>query len=419
MDQVFHFSSGEETQTLPDAQNGHASHGPDTQNGFASHGLGTQSEFASHGTETAAPQRNGGVAHSGPAAGPQGRVPFAQSLRAGAASVSVVIPLLNEVDSLDDLYRRLKAALNDCAPAHEIIFIDDGSRDGSFDKLQGFWRNDPSISVIRFRRNFGKAAALSAGFARVKGDLVVMMDADLQDQPEQLPRLIAKLDEGYDLVTGWKEKRHDPLNKTMPSKLFNGTVSRYYQLDIHDFNCGFKIMRAAVAQDLRLYGDLHRFIPVLAAERGFRVTECAVEHAPRVHGVSKYGAKRLITGLLDFIATILTTRFTQKPMQFFGGIGLTVSAVGILMALFLGVETLIGAGGHLRPLWIVMSVLLLSGLQIACTGLLAEMMTSQTHRSGHPYFITDSLPARAEKMTVVAKTPKINGYSMVGEAPIG
>jgi hypothetical protein len=395
MDQVFHFSSGEE-QVLPDAQNGHAS----------------------LGTNTTLPQRQGVMAAPGSAAA-QGRALYAPALRSGAASVSVVIPLLNEVDSLDDLYRRLKAALNDCAPAHEIIFIDDGSRDGSFDKLQGFWRHDPNVSVIRFRRNFGKAAALSAGFTRVQGDLVVMMDADLQDQPEQLPRLIAKLDEGYDLVTGWKEKRHDPLNKTMPSKVFNGTVSRYYNLDIHDFNCGFKIMRAAVAQDLRLYGDLHRFIPVLAAERGFRVTECAVEHAPRVHGVSKYGAKRLITGLLDFIATILTTRFMQKPMQFFGGIGLSVSALGILMALYLGVETLFGQGGHLRPLWVVMSVLLLGGVQIACTGLLAEMMTNQTHRSGNPYFITESLPARAEKITVTAKTPKINGYSFAGEAPVG
>ena len=159
--------------------------------------------------------------------------------------MSVVIPLLNEVDSLAELYRRLKTAPKICAPSHEIIFVDDGSRDGSFEKLKEFWHSDPCVSVISFRRNFGKAAALNAGFQRVRGDIVTIMDADLQDQPEELPGLIAKMDEGYDLVTGGKSRRHDPLNKTMPSKLFNGTVSRYFDIKIHDFNCGFKIMRAS------------------------------------------------------------------------------------------------------------------------------------------------------------------------------
>jgi len=323
-----------------------------------------------------------------------GREPMAAALMSGAASVSVVIPLLNEVDSLPDLYRRLKDSLNEIAPSHEIIFIDDGSKDGSFEKLQEFWKIDASVCLVRFRRNFGKAAALSAGFKHVRGDLVVMMDADLQDQPEQMPKLIAKLDEGYDLVTGWKQKRHDPLNKTLPSKLFNGTVSRYYKLKIHDFNCGFKIMRAEVAADLRLYGDLHRFIPVLAAERGFRVTECSVEHAPRVHGVSKYGAKRLITGLLDFVATILTTRFTQKPMQFFGTIGLSVIAIGIVLLGYALVETIIGASARMTAVWPVAIMLALGGIEIACIGLLAEMITNQTHRKGHPYFVTETQQAR-------------------------
>lgn len=319
---------------------------------------------------------------------------LAEALRSGTQSISVVIPLLNEVESVDELYQRLKTALNHCSPVHEIIFVDDGSRDGSYQKLHQIWSEDSTVAVVRFRRNFGKAAALSAGFKRVHGDVVVMMDADLQDQPEQLPVLIAKLDEGYDLVTGWKRKRHDPLNKTMPSRLFNRTVARYYGLDIHDFNCGFKIMRAEVARDLLLYGDLHRFIPVLAAERGFRVTECAVEHAPRVHGVSKYGAKRLVTGLLDFVATIITTRFTQKPMQFFGTIGLLFMVLGVMTAAFLGVETILGSGGHLRPLWIVMTCLMLGGVQITCTGLLAELITNRSHRAGEAYFVTESLPCR-------------------------
>jgi len=306
--------------------------------------------------------------------------PLAETLANGQMSMSVVIPLLNEVDSLDDLYRRLKGALDQYAPDHEIIFVDDGSRDGSFDKLRGFWNSDPCVSVISFRRNFGKAAALNAGFQRVRGDIVTIMDADLQDQPEELPRLIEKMDEGYDMVTGWKFKRHDPLNKTLPSKLFNGTVSKYFNLKIHDFNCGFKIMRASVARDITLYGDMHRFIPVLAADRGYRVAECVIEHAPRIHGVSKYGAKRLITGLLDFLSTVLTTKFLNKPMQLFGGVGLLTSFLGVLVGLYLLVETILGAGGHIRPLWVVMAVLLLGGIQLVCMGLLAELLVNVTNR---------------------------------------
>jgi len=375
MENVFHFTGKE---TLQPDQDKHAPTGVDT---------------ASHPREV---QRSRDAISRSITT----REPMAVALKAGTASISVVIPLLNEVDSLDDLYRRLKASLNECSPAHEIIFIDDGSKDGSFEKLQEFWNRDPNVCLIRFRRNFGKAAALSAGFDHVHGDLVVMMDADLQDQPEQLPRLIAKLDEGYDLVTGWKQKRHDPLNKTLPSKVFNGTVSRYYDLAIHDFNCGFKIMRSAVADDLRLYGDLHRFIPVLAAERGFRVTECAVEHAPRVHGVSKYGAKRLITGLLDFVATILTTRFTQKPMQFFGTIGLSLIAVGVILGAYSGLESILGARGSMQAVWLTALLLLVGGIHVGCIGLLCELMTNQTHRKGKPYFVTDTLHARGGQPTV-------------------
>lgn len=316
-----------------------------------------------------------------------------QALAAGQMMMSVVIPLLNEVDSLAELYRRLKDSLATVAPNHEIIFVDDGSRDGSFERLKEFWREDRNVSVIRFRRNFGKAAALSAGFQRVRGDIVTIMDADLQDQPEELPRLIAKMDEGYDLVTGWKFRRHDPLNKTLPSKLFNGTVSRYFNIKIHDFNCGFKIMRASVAREITLYGDMHRFIPVLAADRGYRVAECVVEHAPRVHGVSKYGAKRLITGLLDFLSTMLTTRFLNKPMQFFGGLGLLTSMAGMGVGLWLLIETLIGNGGHLRPLWVVMALLVLGGIQIICVGLLAELLVKVTNRENTPFNMREVLPA--------------------------
>lgn len=321
----------------------------------------------------------------------------AETLADRSALLSVVIPLLNEEENLPDLYKRLKAALNTFAPRHEIIFVDDGSRDGSFAKLKQLWQQDQTITILRFRRNFGKAAALSAGFARTGGDYVVMMDADLQDQPEEIPNLIAKLDEGYDLVTGWKRQRHDPLGKTLPSKLFNRTVSRYFKLDIHDFNCGLKLMRAPVAKALKLQGDFHRFIPVLAANDGFRVAECPVEHAPRQHGVSKYGAKRLVTGMYDFCTSIVMTRFSQKPLHFFGTAGLLLTFMGLLIGAYLLTATILGSGGHLRPLWVVMALLILSGVQIYSTGLIAEMVSHQTHKERKNYTLAETLPARAEQ----------------------
>ncbi len=319
---------------------------------------------------------------------------IASSLANGSLKMSVVIPLLNEEDSLDMLYTRVKNALNIYAPNHEIVFVDDGSRDKSFQKLRKFWDQDNAITIIRFRRNFGKAAALSAGFKRVTGDIVMMMDADLQDQPEEIPNLVAKLDSGYDLVTGWKQKRHDPIGKTLPSKLFNRTVSGYFKLDLHDFNCGLKMMKAPVAQSIQLYGDFHRFIPVLAADKGFRVTECAVEHAPRVHGVSKYGAKRLVTGLFDFCTSVLMTKFNQKPLHFFGSVGLATTFLGIFVGMYLFIQTLLGQGGHIRPLWVVMTVLLLGGIQIFFTGLIMEMLANIAQRDRAQYELDTLLESR-------------------------
>ncbi len=303
----------------------------------------------------------------------------AYKLKNGVFKMTVVIPLLNEAENLDLLYTRLKDVLVDIAPNHEIIFVDDGSTDGSRKILLRLYEVDRSINLILFRRNFGKAAALSAGFKRSLGDIVVMMDADLQDQPEELPKLIERLDEGYDLVTGWKKRRHDPLGKTLPSKLFNGVVSRYFKLKIHDFNCGFKVMKGAVARDITLYGDFHRFIPVLAAEAGFHVTECPVEHAPRLHGKSKYGIKRLFTGFLDFGSTILVTRFLNKPLQFFGSLGGATFLVGLLVGGYLSVLTMLGQGGHIRPLWVVCAILLLGGAQILFTGLIGELIVRFSH----------------------------------------
>ena len=312
-----------------------------------------------------------------------GKTNLASELRSGAKKLCVVIPLKDEEESIDELYRRLKAVLTVDAPNHEFIFVDDGSSDSSRSRLLSLFDFDQSVSLILFRRNLGKAAALSAGFKRTHADVVVMMDADLQDQPEEMHLLIAKLDEGYDLVTGWKQKRHDPLGKTLPSKLFNGVVGRYFKLNIHDFNCGFKAMRGDVARELTLYGDFHRFIPVFASELGYQVAECVVEHAPRVHGKSKYGMKRLVTGFLDFASTILVTRFLKKPFQFFGPLGGLMLLAGIGVGIYLGVLTLLGEGGHIRPLWVVCAILLLGGTQVMFTGLIGELIVrlSQTGKS--------------------------------------
>ncbi|HEY3782526.1 MAG TPA: glycosyltransferase family 2 protein [Fimbriimonadaceae bacterium] len=308
---------------------------------------------------------------------------LASELKSGSKKLSVVIPLMNEEDSIDELYNRLKTVLAAIAPNHELIFVDDGSTDGSRRRLTSLFDFDKKVKLILFRRNLGKAAGLSAGFKRTVGDVVVMMDADLQDQPEELPNLIAKLDEGFDLVTGWKKKRHDPLGKTLPSKLFNRVVGRYFDLNIHDFNCGFKAMRGEVARELRLYGDFHRFIPVFASELGFKVAECPVEHAPRIHGQSKYGMKRLVTGFFDFASTILITRFLKKPFQFFGPLGGGMVLLGILIGCYLTVLNFMGHGDHIRPLYIVCAILFLGGLQVMFTGLVGELIVrlSQTGKS--------------------------------------
>lgn len=303
----------------------------------------------------------------------------ADGLRAGTLRLSAVIPLFNEDENIGLLYQRLKAVLLALAPNHEIIFVNDGSNDGSLERLKALLWEDDQVKLVSFRRNFGKAAALAAGFRIVTGDYVLMMDADLQDQPEELPKLIDAMDEGFDLVTGWKRVRHDPIHKTLPSKLFNKTVSRTFGIHIHDFNCGYKMMRAEVAKSLRLYGDFHRFIPVLAHDLGYTVTERAVEHAPRVHGYSKYGGKRLITGLLDFLATIAVTKFFHKPMQFFGGVAVRIFGLAFAIGLFLSYHAIFGSS-NFRPLWIVFCVLVLGAIQILTTGLVAELLVNSTRR---------------------------------------
>jgi len=308
------------------------------------------------------------------------RVTVAESLKSGNALLTVVVPLYDEEENIQALYSRLKSVLSVTAPKHEIIFVNDGSKDHSLEKLTELWRQDECVAIISLRRNFGKAAALSAGFRRAVGKYVLMMDADLQDVPEELGKLIAKMDEGgYDMVTGWKQKRNDPWHKTMPSKLFNRTVGKAFGMNLHDFNCGYKLMHANVAKDLPLYGDFHRFIPVLASDAGYSVAECAVEHAAREHGVSKYGAKRLITGLLDFLATLMVTKFFHRPMQFFGSLGLKIAALSALVGAYLLIQGL-QHGFHAHALDSVFMILAVASLQVFCTGLIAELIVNSTRR---------------------------------------
>ena len=312
-----------------------------------------------------------------------------EKLRSGELMLSVVIPMYNEEDNLDALHLRLTAEIEKTAPNCEVILVDDGSKDRSFAKASEIWAKDDRFTVLRLRANSGKAAALMAGFDRVHGDIVLMLDADLQDQPEELAKMIAKLDEGYDLVTGWKIKRLDPVHKTMPSKLFNKTVADYYDLQIHDMNCGYKLMKAEVAKNLRIYGDYHRFIPVLAQNMGYKVAEQAVAHAPRVAGVSKYGAKRLFTGLLDFWSSMIATRYRTKPLQFFGAIG----GVMILLSLAFAILGIVGnvAQHAATPVWITSGALLVGGLNFVGIGLLAELVVFYLTKQTKVYELSDDL----------------------------
>ena len=243
--------------------------------------------------------------------------------------VSVVIPVHNEQDDVAELIRSLRGAL---VQPHEVIFIDDGSTDATWQRLLPL--HEPgSVRLLRFRRNFGKTAALSAGFAAAQGAIVITMDGDLQDDPKEIPRFLQELEQGADLVVGWKRRRHDPWHKVAASRLFNFVVARSTGLALHDVNCGFKACRREVVRDIRIYGEMHRFIPVLAAAKGYRVTEIEVAHHPRKHGRSKYGMDRLLKGFLDLVTVQLTTRFGDRPAHGFGWAGLVLFGAGAVAAL--------------------------------------------------------------------------------------
>jgi glycosyltransferase involved in cell wall biosynthesis len=306
--------------------------------------------------------------------------------------ISVVVPFLDEEGSLEELHSKLSAVLTSTGRSYEILFVDDGSRDRGAAIVDAIAETDAHVGVVHFRRNFGKAAALDVGFKRARGQIVFTMDADLQDDPEEIPNFLAKLDEGYDLVSGWKKKRLDPLGKTLPSKLFNSVVSRTSGLRLNDFNCGFKAYRAETVEGLNLYGELHRYVPVLVHFRGYRVTEIAVRHHPRKTGASKYGVERLVKGFFDLLTVLLITRYRSRPLHLFGGAGLVFAGLGFACLSYLSVIWFMGHNIGTRPLLQLGVLLLLVGVQLVSTGLLGEMISS-TQMGEKPHY-----EVRAERL---------------------
>ena len=295
--------------------------------------------------------------------------------------ISIVVPLHNEARSIALLYDELDGALQPLADEWEAVFVDDGSTDGSFAALTRLHAGHDNVRVIRLRRNFGKATALATGFDNAHGETVVTIDGDLQDDPAEIPRLLAKLDEGYDLVSGWKTHRRDPLRRRIPSRIFNWVTGRVSGLRLHDMNCGLKAYRAEVVNGMRLYGELHRFIPVLAHYRGFRATELPVNHRPREHGRSRYGVERYVRGFLDLLTVSFIGRYRHRPLHLFGGLGLVLGTIGFVVLTYLTVLKALGHAIGDRPLLTLGVLLVVVGLQFFSLGLISEMLTSQYEES--------------------------------------
>jgi glycosyltransferase involved in cell wall biosynthesis len=296
--------------------------------------------------------------------------------------LSVVVPLLDEQDNLRPLYEQLAEALKDSGDC-ELIFVDDGSTDGSFDILKDLHASDPRVQVIRFRKNFGQTAALSAGFARARGDAIVAMDADLQNDPADIPMLVAKLHEGYDVVSGWRKKRHDAaLTRRLPSRIANGLISTITGVKLHDYGCTLKAYRREVLAETRLYGEMHRFIPALASWSGAHIAECVVNHRPRTAGKAKYGLQRTFKVVLDLITVKFLGSFSTKPIYVFGGLGLLTGLGALLFGLLVIYQKLVS---HVdmsgNPLLLLTAVLIITAAQFILMGLLAELLVRTYHES--------------------------------------
>lgn len=288
--------------------------------------------------------------------------------------LTVLVPVLNEAPNMEPLIRKLVQDLAPLELSYEILVLDDGSIDGTFDEVRRMRPSTPGLRGIRFRRNFGKSAALSVGFAEARGRVVVTMDGDLQDDSAEIPRLLAALDEGYDLVSGWKQNRRDPIMKTVPSKLFNAVTAAVSGVSLHDMNCGLKAYRQEVVRSVKLRGELHRFIPVLAYNQGFKVGEIRTVHHPRLHGTSKFGMSRFLNGFLDLMAVQFMATSSTRPLHLFGRIGVTFALVGGLVTIATVWPWFLGHGLHVRPALLFGLVLVIMGIQFLSLGFLGELI---------------------------------------------
>jgi glycosyltransferase involved in cell wall biosynthesis len=292
--------------------------------------------------------------------------------------ISVVIPVLDERESLPELHRKLTRVLRALQRSYEIIFVDDGSTDGSAQECREIIRTDPHVVLVEFRRHFGKATALQGGFLTAGGRIVITMDADLQDEPEEIPRFLEALDNDLDVVSGWKKDRKDPFTRRLSSRIFNLVTSTLTGIRLRDFNCGYKAYRAEVTRNLELYGELHRYIPVLAHGKGFRIGEIAVVHHPRRYGKTKYRFDRFTRGMFDLVTTLFLRSYERRPMHLFGFVGAVVALVGVAINGYLSVLWFSGEYISQRPLLMLGTLLIGLGIQIGIFGLLAELITSAT-----------------------------------------
>ncbi len=313
-------------------------------------------------------------------------------------NLSFVIPAYNEQDSLVQLHREIATVAADNGYDFEVVFVDDGSTDDTWKIIESLCSENENVNAIMLRGNYGKAAALRAGAQMSTGELIITMDADLQDDPAEVPKMLAALTEEYDLVSGWKEVRNDPVNKTMPSKVFNWLVGLLTGVRLHDHNCGFKLYRREIFDEVKLYGEMHRFVPVLAAAKGFRVTEIAVNHRARQHGVSKYGLKRLPKGFLDLLTVSFLTGFNQRPQHLLGMFGLASFSVGAFGMFAMAIYWILRIVAypdwtplHQRPVVLYSVGLLILGTQLLSMGFLAELIVAKGQSREEPYSIAKKL----------------------------
>ena len=288
--------------------------------------------------------------------------------------LTAIVPAYNEAESLPELVRELTAALDALGRSWEILIVDDGSRDGTDRAIAGLAAADRRVRGVSLRQNFGKSAALATGFRLARGTWILTLDADLQDDPAELPKLVGALEQGLDLVSGWKQKRRDPLTKTVPSRLFNAVTSWVAGVRLHDFNCGYKLYRREVTESLEIYGELHRFVPALAHWRGFRVGETPVQHRARRFGRSKFGASRFVNGFLDLLSAAFISTSSLKPLHVFGRVGLTFLAAGLAIGVWFVAQWLGGEPMRVRPLMLFGAGLALIGIQFILMGLIGEMI---------------------------------------------